>query len=118
VAGKISDRFDHVLVVAEEDAQEAYRTPEHHPAVAALAEAMSEGFGCTAGRMGNAGGGPADWLAKAVEAPVVFFGTGLPEDHWHASNERVRVDVLLAGAATLAGLWDRLPRALSAPRPA
>jgi acetylornithine deacetylase/succinyl-diaminopimelate desuccinylase-like protein len=39
----------------------------------------------------------------------VFFGTGLPEDHWHDSNERVSVDVLLAGAATMAAFWDRLP---------
>jgi acetylornithine deacetylase/succinyl-diaminopimelate desuccinylase-like protein len=59
--------------------------------------------------MGNAGGGPAMWLSQSVGAPVVFFGTGLPEDHWHDSNERVSVDVLLAGAATMAAFWDRLP---------
>jgi hypothetical protein len=38
----------------------------------------------------------------------VFFGTGLPEDHWHDSDESIRIDVLLAGAATLAAYWTRL----------
>lgn len=41
-------------------------------------------------------------------APVLFFGTGLPEDHWHDSDERASVDVLLTGAATLALFWGRL----------
>ncbi len=110
VADTVSDRFDHRLTVSPETAQDPYRTPEDHPAVAALAEAMQEGFGRPAGRMGNAGGGPAVLLSESVGAPLVFFGTGLPEDHWHDSNERVSVDVLLAGAATLAAFWDRLPQ--------
>jgi acetylornithine deacetylase/succinyl-diaminopimelate desuccinylase-like protein len=37
-----------------------------------------------------------------------MFGTGLPEDRWHDSDERISVDVLLAGAATLASFWSRL----------
>jgi acetylornithine deacetylase/succinyl-diaminopimelate desuccinylase-like protein len=94
--------------VAPETAQDPYRTPEGHPAVAALAEAMREGFGRPAGQMGNAGGGPAVLLSKSVGAPVVFFGTGLPEDRWHHSDERASIEVLLAGAATLAHLWERL----------
>lgn len=109
VADTISDRFEHRLTVSPESAQGPYRTPDDLPAVTAMAEAMREGFGRPAGRMGNAGGGPAVWLSDSVGAPVVFFGTGLPEDHWHDSNERVSVDVLLAGAASLAAFWDRLP---------
>jgi acetylornithine deacetylase/succinyl-diaminopimelate desuccinylase-like protein len=108
VADTVGDRFDHRLTVAPETAQDPYRTPDDLPAVAALADAMREGFGRPAGRMGNAGGGPARWLSESVGAPVVFFGTGLPEDHWHDSNERVSVDVLLSGAATLAAFWERL----------
>ncbi|MBB4689935.1 M20/M25/M40 family metallo-hydrolase [Paractinoplanes abujensis] len=111
VAGTVSERFDHRLTVSPETAQDPYRTPDDLPAVAVLAEAMQEGFGRAAGRMGNAGGGPAVWLTERVGAPVVYFGTGLPEDHWHDSNERVSIDVLLAGAATLAAFWDRLPSA-------
>ncbi|GAA2846002.1 peptidase [Actinoplanes cyaneus] len=111
VADTVGDRFGHRLTVSPEEAQDPYRTPEDLPAVAALAEAMEEGFGRPAGRMGNAGGGPAVWLTERIGAPVVYFGTGLPEDHWHDSNERVSVDVLLAGAATLAAFWDRLASA-------
>jgi acetylornithine deacetylase/succinyl-diaminopimelate desuccinylase-like protein len=111
VADTISDRFDYRWTLSEETAQEPYRTPEDHPAVTALAAAMTEEFGRPAGRMGNAGGGPADLLATTLDAPVVFFGTGLPEDRWHDSDERVGIDVLLTGAATLANLWARLAQA-------
>jgi acetylornithine deacetylase/succinyl-diaminopimelate desuccinylase-like protein len=109
VADGLSDRVEYELTVGVDSGQEAYRTPEDHRAVDALAQAMQEGFGLPVGRMGNAGGGPADLLVRMVDAPVVFFGTGLPEDRWHDSDERVSVDVLLAGAATLAAFWDRLP---------
>jgi acetylornithine deacetylase/succinyl-diaminopimelate desuccinylase-like protein len=109
VADTIDDRVDYQLTVSEETSQEPYRTPDDHPAVQALADAMREGFGDRpVGRMGNAGGGPADLLARRLDAPVLFFGTGLPEDCWHDSDESVSVDVLLNGAATLAGFWSRL----------
>lgn len=110
VAERIGDGFEYELSVSIDTAQEAYRTPEH-PAVEALARAMAAGFGVEeVGRMGNAGGGPADLLATRLEAPVVFFGTGLLEDNWHNSDESVRTDLLLAGAATLAHLWEELGR--------
>ncbi|MFE7630934.1 M20/M25/M40 family metallo-hydrolase [Kocuria sp. NPDC057446] len=110
VAERVGDGFEYELTVSTTTAQEAYRTPEH-PAVEALARAMAAGFGVEeVGRMGNAGGGPADLLAGSLDAPVVFFGTGLLEDNWHNSDESVRTDLLLAGAATLAHLWGELSR--------
>ncbi|MEU0077621.1 M20/M25/M40 family metallo-hydrolase [Micromonospora tulbaghiae] len=109
VADTISDRVDYRLTVSEETAQEPYRTPPDHLAVTVLTEAMRDGFGRPIGRMANAGGGPAELLSRKLDAPVLFFGTGLPEDHWHDSDESVDVDVLLAGAATLAHFWSRLP---------
>ena len=108
VAENIGDRVHYELTIAEEIGQEPYRTPDDLPALAALEGAVRDGFGTSPGRMGNAGGGPAELLARSLGAPVVFFGTGLPEDRWHDSDERVSVDVLLAGAATLAHLWLRL----------
>ncbi|WP_305784727.1 M20/M25/M40 family metallo-hydrolase [Symbioplanes lichenis] len=108
VADALDDRVDHQLTVGSPTDQEPYRTPRDHPAVAALAEAMEAGFGRPVGRMGNAGGGPAELLARKTGAPVIFFGTGLPEDNWHDGDESVSIDVLLAGAATLAELWPRL----------
>ncbi|WP_306215222.1 M20/M25/M40 family metallo-hydrolase [Actinoplanes sp. RD1] len=108
VADALDDRVGYRLTVGTETDQAPYRTPRDHPAVAALAEAMAAGFGRPVGRMGNAGGGPAELLARKLGAPVVFFGTGLPEDNWHDGDESASVDVLLAGAATLAELWPRL----------
>ena len=104
----ISDRVEYKLSVAPETGQDAYRTPHDLPAVEMLAAAMEEGFGAPVGRQGNAGGGPADLLTRTVGAPVLFFGTGLPEDRWHDSDERASIDVLIAGAATLASFWARL----------
>ena len=70
---------------------------------------MGEAFGGRpVGRMANAGGGPAELLARRLDAPVLFFGTGLPQDCWHDSDESASVDVLLAGAATLARFWSLL----------
>ncbi|MBD1542613.1 M20 family dipeptidase [Arthrobacter sp. IA7] len=109
VAENISDRYAYGLSIETETAQEAYRTPDC-AYVEALSMAMARGFGAEVGRMGNAGGGPADLLSSALNVPVVFFGTGLVEDNWHDSDESVNVDVLKAGAATLAFLWDELGR--------
>ncbi|MEU4423575.1 M20/M25/M40 family metallo-hydrolase [Actinoplanes sp. NPDC024001] len=110
IADSISDRFDYELTVSEQTAQKPCTTPPDHPAVEALAEAMRDGFGREAGRMGNAGGGPAELLERLIGAPVLFFGAGLPEDRWHDSDERISVEVLLACAATLAAFWPRLAR--------
>ncbi|WP_173923515.1 M20/M25/M40 family metallo-hydrolase [Agromyces sp. Marseille-P2726] len=98
------------LSLSEVTAQPPYRTPDV-PEVQLLADAMAEGFGRdSVGRMGNAGGGPAQLLADSLQAPVVFFGTGLVTDRWHAADERARLDVLKKGAATLAVFWTRLGR--------
>lgn len=110
VAETISDGYAYELSLETETAQEFYRTPDCS-FVDALAEAMAKGFGTKeVGWMGNAGGGPADLLSSALGVPVVFFGTGLVEDNWHDSDESVSIDVLKAGAATLAFLWDELGR--------
>jgi acetylornithine deacetylase/succinyl-diaminopimelate desuccinylase-like protein len=108
VAERIDPHVEYQLTVTEATGQDPYQTPDDHPAAQALAEAMEDGFGTPAGRMGNAGGGPAQWLARACGAPILFFGTGLPEDRWHDSDERASIDVLCNGAATLAHLWPRL----------
>ncbi|GAA1275202.1 M20/M25/M40 family metallo-hydrolase [Saccharothrix xinjiangensis] len=110
LAKTVDHRYDHEVSLSEGTAQEACRTPDDLPESELLAEAVEEGFGRSVGRMGNAGGGPAARLAEGVGVPVLFFGTGLPEDRRHDSDERVSVDVLLAGAATLAHFWERMGR--------
>ena len=106
----VGENYGHTLSVDLETAQEPYRTPEH-PAVSALERAMAGGFRTgTVGRMGNAGGGPAELLSRSLDTPVLFFGTGLVEDHWHDSDESVNLEVLMNGAVTLACFWDELAR--------
>jgi acetylornithine deacetylase/succinyl-diaminopimelate desuccinylase-like protein len=108
VRDTVSGEFDSKLTVAEETAQEPYSTPEG-PELEALIRAVQAGWRAdTVWRMGNAGGGPADLLATALAAPVLFLGTGLVEDHWHDSDESVAVEMLGAGAATIAFLWQEL----------
>jgi acetylornithine deacetylase/succinyl-diaminopimelate desuccinylase-like protein len=63
--------------------------------------------------MGNAGSGPGALLNERLDAPVVFFGTGLPDDHWHGPDESADLDVLLKGAATLAVFWRRLAEVMA-----
>jgi len=108
VSERISDRVAWNLTVAGEVSQPGYATPLDHPALPLLAGAMSAAFGVDAGWMRNGGSGPAALLEKCVRAPVLFFGTGLPEDRWHDSDGSVLVDVLLKGAATLALFWPAL----------
>lgn len=70
---------------------------------------MTRGYGAPPrGRMGNAGGGAEDVLSTVIGAPVLFVGTGLPQDRWHSSDESIDVDALLTGAATIAHLWEQL----------
>jgi acetylornithine deacetylase/succinyl-diaminopimelate desuccinylase-like protein len=58
------------------------------------------------------GSGPEADLADVTGAPVVFLGISLPEDGWHAPNEKVDVPLLLKGAEAAAHLWGDLPRSL------
>jgi acetylornithine deacetylase/succinyl-diaminopimelate desuccinylase-like protein len=110
VRDTVGDNYGHTLSVDLETAQEPYWTPDH-PAVSVLERAMARGFRSPqVGRMGNAGGGPATLLAKSLDAPVLFFGTGLVEDHWHDSDESANLEVLVNGAVTLACFWDDLAR--------
>ena len=110
VADRIGPGVEYELSVSRETAQDPYVTPAH-PAVDALSAAMAAGFRSdVVGRMGNAGGGPAVLLAQMLGAPVVFFGTGLVEDRWHDSDESIAVDVLHAGAATMACFWEELAK--------
>jgi acetylornithine deacetylase/succinyl-diaminopimelate desuccinylase-like protein len=106
VAERISPLVDYELTFAPLSIG-GYRTPEGHRAVEVLADCMTEAFGRPAGLMRNGGTGPAALLARKV-APVLFFGTGLPEDLWHDSDERADLEVLRRGAVTLALFWSRL----------
>lgn len=112
VAAVVPTGVEYDLDVDGTIAQEPYTSPDG-PALSALERALERGYGLPlAGRMGNAGGGPADFLSGLLDAPVILLGTGLPEDHWHASDESVSLTMLRRGAATIAHLWEELSTAL------
>jgi acetylornithine deacetylase/succinyl-diaminopimelate desuccinylase-like protein len=94
--------------------QDPYVTPAGHPASSELEAAMSRTLQRPALRIRNGGGAPAALLSETLDAPVLFYGTGPPEDHWHDSGEKVEVQALLQGAETLAHLLEDLPRRLRA----
>ncbi|MEU0368942.1 M20/M25/M40 family metallo-hydrolase [Streptomyces sp. NPDC006283] len=90
-----------------------YTTPTDHPAFTALEQAISRALGAPPVHMRNGGAAPAAQLARAVEAPVLFYGTGLLEDGWHSADERVEVQALVQGAETLAHWLSALPAAMA-----
>lgn len=85
-----------------------YRTPPDHPALAALTRAVSHAYGAPARHIGNGGAAPGAQLARACDAPVLFFGTGLPGDRWHGPDERVEIQALRLGVSALARFFDEL----------
>ncbi|MDQ0729126.1 M20/M25/M40 family metallo-hydrolase [Microbacterium sp. W4I20] len=107
----------YTLTVDEDLAQEAYTSPEG-PVLDALEHALELGYGTSApGRVGNAGGGPADLLTQKLGAPIYFLGTGLPEDNWHADDESINIRMLSQGTAAIAHLWNTLGGILSVETP-
>ncbi|MGW7330131.1 M20/M25/M40 family metallo-hydrolase [Streptomyces sp. NPDC054840] len=86
-----------------------YTTPTGLPALAALRHSMSRAFGGLPRQMGNGGAAPAAQLSRALDAPVLFFGTGLLHDRWHGPDEKVEVRALSKGAQTLAAFFSTLP---------
>lgn len=43
---------------------------------------------------------------------MVFLGMSLPDDGWHAPNEKVEMPLLLKGAEAAAYLWQDLAESL------
>ncbi|MDQ6614364.1 MAG: dipeptidase [Actinomycetota bacterium] len=64
-------------------------TPVEHPALAALVRAIERVWG-TAPLFTRCGGsGPEEALGRVLGAPVLFLGIALPDDRYHAPNERM-----------------------------
>jgi acetylornithine deacetylase/succinyl-diaminopimelate desuccinylase-like protein len=87
-------------------------TPLDHPALEAVTRAMETAFGTEVLYTREGGSGPAADLQDLLRAPVVFLGVSLPDDGWHAPNEKVEIPLLLKGAEAAAHLWDELAVAL------
>jgi acetylornithine deacetylase/succinyl-diaminopimelate desuccinylase-like protein len=64
-------------------------TPVDHPAVAALARAIESVWGAAPLLTREGGSGPEEALGRVLAAPVLFLGISLPDDRYHAPNERM-----------------------------
>lgn len=95
-------------VSTEGDGVRPCSTPIDHPANQALARAMSRAFETDVLFTREGGSGPEADLAETLGAPLVFLGVGLPDDRFHAPNERVRLRFLYKGAEAAAYLWSEL----------
>ncbi len=83
-------------------------TPLDHPALQSVTHAMERAFGTEILYTREGGSGPEADLQDVLEAPVVFLGVSLPDDGWHAPNEKVEIPLLLKGAEAAAHLWADL----------
>jgi len=87
-------------------------TPLDHPALEAVTRAMSVAFGTEILYTREGGSGPEADLQDVLGAPVVFLGVSLPDDGWHAPEEKVEIPLLLKGAEAAAHLWADLAGSL------
>ncbi len=89
-------------------------TPVDHPAVAALSRAVERVWGKAPLFERSGGSGPEEALHRVLGAPVTFLGVALPEDNFHAPNERFDLAQFWRGVLAAGELLvelGRLPRA-------
>ncbi|MGH9179386.1 MAG: dipeptidase [Acidimicrobiales bacterium] len=83
-------------------------TPAEHPAVAALCRAVERVWGTPPLFTREGGSGPEEALGRVLGAPVLFLGIGLPDDRFHAPNERMVMDQFWKGLLAAGELWREM----------
>jgi acetylornithine deacetylase/succinyl-diaminopimelate desuccinylase-like protein len=83
-------------------------TPVEHPAVGALGRAIETVWGRPPLFTREGGSGPEEALGRLLGAPVLFLGVGLPDDRFHAPNERLVLDQFERGLLAAGELWHEL----------
>jgi acetylornithine deacetylase/succinyl-diaminopimelate desuccinylase-like protein len=83
-------------------------TPVEHPAVGALGRAIERVWGQPPLFTREGGSGPEEALGRLLRAPVLFLGVGLPDDRFHAPNERLVLDQFDRGLLAAGELWHEL----------
>ncbi len=106
VAAHCPDGID-ATIAWEGDGVAPCLVPLGTPAYDALVAAISAAFdGLPVLPTREGGSGPEADLQKALGAPMVFLGVGLPDDQIHAPNEKVNLSMLYRGAEIAALLWQ------------
>jgi acetylornithine deacetylase/succinyl-diaminopimelate desuccinylase-like protein len=77
------------VVVTPEGGVAPALTPVDHPAMGALVRAIERVWGTAPLFTRSGGSGPEEALGRVLDAPVLFLGIALPDDRFHAPNERM-----------------------------
>jgi acetylornithine deacetylase/succinyl-diaminopimelate desuccinylase-like protein len=85
------------VTVEPEGAVSPALTPVDDPAVGALARAIERVWGKAPLFTREGGSGPEEALGRVLQAPVLFLGVSLPDDRFHAPNERMVMDQFWKG---------------------
>ncbi|HEX3623176.1 MAG TPA: dipeptidase [Acidimicrobiales bacterium] len=83
-------------------------TPVDHPAMAALCHSVERVWGKAPLFTRIGGSGPEEALGRVLDAAVLYLGVALPEDRFHAPNERMVLDQFWKGLLAAAELWTEL----------
>jgi acetylornithine deacetylase/succinyl-diaminopimelate desuccinylase-like protein len=85
-------------------------TPVDHPAMAALCTAVERVWGKAPLFTRIGGSGPEEALGRVLAAPVLYLGVALPDDRFHAPNERMVMDQFWKGLLAAGELYGELGR--------
>jgi acetylornithine deacetylase/succinyl-diaminopimelate desuccinylase-like protein len=88
------------------------RTPVDHPGMRALSRAVETVWGEAPLLTREGGSGPEEALARVLDAPCLFLGVGLPDDRFHAPNERLVLEQFWRGLLAAGELWPALAEEL------
>ena len=83
-------------------------TPVDHPAMGALCRAVARVWGKEPMFTRIGGSGPEEALGRVLDVPVLYLGVALPDDRFHAPNERMVLDQFWKGLLAAGELWAEL----------
>jgi len=86
-------------------------TPVDHPAMAGLCRAVERVWGIAPLFTRIGGSGPEEALGRVLSAPVLYLGVALPDDRFHAPNERMVMDQFWKGLLAAGELFGELATA-------
>jgi acetylornithine deacetylase/succinyl-diaminopimelate desuccinylase-like protein len=96
------------VTVEPEGAVAPALTPVDHPAMGALARAIERVWGTAPLFAREGGSGPEEALGRVLGAPLLFLGVALPDDRFHAPNERMVMDQFWKGLLAAGELLTEL----------
>ena len=85
-------------------------TPVDHPAMEGLCRVVERVWGKAPVFTRIGGSGPEEALGRVLDAPVLYLGVALPDDRFHAPNERMVMDQFWKGLLAAGELFGELGR--------